>query len=273
MKKIKFTKMQGAGNDFVVMEVLKTNFKKLAIKVCNRKTGVGADGLLVLDKSKKADYRMRIINADGSEAEMCGNGARCMAAFIVQNRRPKKTLFSIETMSGNLLAQAKGQVAKVRLSEPQGYKPNIPIKIGKRTIQVNYIDTGVPHAIIFVSDLAKIDVSGIGRFIRFHNKFKPRGTNVDFVEQVKQNLVNVRTYERGVEDETLACGTGSVACAIITFLKANPLILSRDHVSMNVRTSGGELLNIQFSLKNRKIENVWLKGPVQFIAKGEYHVK
>ncbi|OGX24849.1 MAG: diaminopimelate epimerase [Omnitrophica WOR_2 bacterium RIFCSPHIGHO2_02_FULL_48_11] len=273
MKTLSFTKMAGAGNDFVVIDAHNgLNYKKLTAQVCDRNNGIGADGLLVLDRSKKADYRMRIINADGSEAEMCGNGARCMAAYIVRHRHPKKKLFSLETLAGTILAEAKGEVANVRLSDPKDYRPNIPLDVNGRTIHVHYIDTGVPHTIIYVDGLKDMAVKNLGQTVRFHENFKPRGTNANFVEQLSDDLVAVRTYERGVEDETKACGTGAVATGIVTYLKMNPDLRQAKNARMKVKTVSGEILNVTFDLQNEKITNVWLKGSAKFIAKGEYYV-
>jgi diaminopimelate epimerase len=273
MKTINFQKMAGAGNDFLIIDAPKgVDLKKLALKACNRSTGLGADGILVFDKSKKADYKMRIINADGSEAEMCGNGARCMAVYIVNSKKPKKKLFAMETLAGNILGEAKGSIASVRLSDPKDHCVDIPLKVLGRKITVQYIDTGVPHTIVFVNDIDKIDVKKIGETIRYHEAFKPRGTNVNFVEQVSDSFINVRTYERGVEGETLACGTGSVASAIITYLKANPNIRSKEKAYVKVSTTGKEILEITFDIINRKPTNVWLKGSANLIAQGVYYV-
>src|SRR3989338_3183189 len=195
LNKISFTKMTGACNDFVVIDAKPgLNYKKLAAQVCDRNNGIGADGLLILDKSKTADYRMRIINADGSEAEMCGNGARCMAAYIVRHHNPNKKLFTMETLAGNIYAEAKAEIANIRLSDPTDFEPDIPLTLyggaGRAPkIHVHYIDTGVPHTIIFVNELKNIDVAKIGPIIRYHKKFEPRGTNADFVEQIKEDLV------------------------------------------------------------------------------------
>lgn len=272
MKKIiQFTKMAGAGNDFVVIEANDgIDYKKLTKKICNRTNGIGADGLLILGESKKADYQMRIINADGSEAEMCGNGARCMAAYIVRHHNPKKNLFTIETLAGNIHAEAKGEIANVRMSDPKDYEPEIPLTVNGQKIHVHYIDTGVPHTIIYVDQLKKIKVRDIGKIVRNHKQFQPRGTNVDFVEQRKEDLVEVRTYERGVEDETRACGTGSVASAIVSYLKANPDVQNKVKAHMNVLTASGETLEVTFDLDRRQVSNVWLKGSAKFIAQGEY---
>jgi len=273
MKKIPFIKMAGAGNDFIIMNAPKgTNLKKLAIQVCDRTNGIGADGLLLLDKSKKADYKMRIINADGSEAEMCGNGARCMVAYIHQSLKPKKRLITMDTLAGLVKGEVSGKLLRVNLSDPVGYKADIPLTINHRKIHVHSIDTGVPHTIVYVDHIDQMDVSKIGQAVRYHSRFKPRGTNVDFVEQINNNLIDVRTYERGVENETRACGTGSVAAAIVTYLKANPKMRNKKQAKMNVRTKGKEILEVTFDLINGNVSNVWLKGSANFIAKGEYYV-
>jgi len=274
MKKINFIKMAGAGNDFILIDAQKgLNYRSLAKKICDRTNGIGADGLIVLDKPKKKyDYKMRIINADGSEAEMCGNGVRCLTAYIQQQKKPKKKLFSIETLAGEVLGKANGSVANVRLSDPTDYRASIPITVSNIQINVCSINTGVPHTIVYVDDLANINVSKIGGIIRYHSKFKPKGTNVNFAEQISENLVHARTYERGVEDETRACGTGSVAVAIVTYLKANPQITNKMNAKMKVRTTGKEILEVTFDLIDGKVSNVWLKGSAKFIAKGEYYV-
>lgn len=273
MKLTKFTKMVGAGNDFIIIETRKIpNLKKFTIKICDRTEGVGADGVIILDKSKKADFKMRIINADGTEAEMCGNGARCLASYVVANKKTRKKSFTIETIAGIITGEAKGEVATVTLAQPQDYKPNIPITISERPITVSYIDTGVPHTIIYVHSIKHIDVFGIGKAVRDHSQFKPRGTNVNFVEQKSKSLIDVRTFERGVEDETKACGTGSVAAGIVTYLKANPEIQKKKNANMKVITASGEVLKVTFDVNDQTFSNVRLKGSAKFIAKGEYYV-
>jgi diaminopimelate epimerase len=273
MKTIPFTKMAGAGNDFIIVDSPKgVDLKKLTVKACNRTDGIGADGVLIFDKSKKADYKMRIINADGSEAEMCGNGARCMAVYIAENKKPKKKNFSMETLAGTVLGEVKGNIANVCLSAPKDYAPDQTIDVLGRPMTVHYIDTGVPHSIVFVDQIQNIDVAKIGEAIRYHDHFKPRGTNANFVEQAGEDLIYVRTYERGVEDETKACGTGSVASAIITFLKANPTVKNIKKAKMKVITTGKEMLEVTFDIVEGEVLNVWLKGGVHLIAKGEYYV-
>ena len=274
MKKLRFIKMAGSGNDFILAETPRkgVNVKKLARQVCERTTGIGADGLILLGTSKKADYKMRIINADGSEAEMCGNGARCLAAYIVREKKPRKKIFTVETLAGILEAEAKGETARVRLSDPRDYRPNQKIKLDGRTLNVHYIDTGVPHVILYVQDLAQTDIAGIGRKIRFHDAFLPRGANVNFVEYDSEELVECRTYERGVEDETKACGTGSVAAAIVSYLQLYPHAVDKNKAKMKVKTKSGEILLVSFDIHKDTITNVCLKGSAKFIAKGEYYV-
>jgi diaminopimelate epimerase len=273
MVSIPFVKMVGAGNDFIIIEARKgLDYTKFTRAVCARHNGIGADGVLVLDKSTVSDYRMRIINADGSEAEMCGNGARCMAAYVVANLKPVKALFGMETMAGEILAEAKGEVARVRLSNPKDYRPNLNITVANQKLEVHYIDTGVPHIVIFVDGLQEVDTNSLGALIRNHPRFAPRGANVNFVEHTRGGMVAVRTYERGVEAETLACGTGSVAAALISYLHAHPKVKKQKGASMKVLTASKEILEITFDLdEGCKIENVWLKGSAKLIAKGEYY--
>ncbi len=273
-KSIKFVKMSGAGNDFILIDNLKISHLKIfAQKICDRTNGIGADGVLLLEKSKKAKCKMRIINADGSEAEMCGNGARCLAAYIARkNKISKNKRFSIETLAGILEAEVDGEIANVHLSNPIGYKISIKIRLHNKALNVSFIDTGVPHTVIFVDELQKINVKQIGNFIRFHKAFSPKGTNVNFVEQISKNFIAVRTYERGVEDETKACGTGSVASGIIAYLKANPTVNTKSNASVKVKTKSGEVLKISFDFHNDLINNVWLKGSATFIAEGQYYL-
>ncbi len=261
MKKLKFAKMVGSGNDFVVISGKPSeNLPRLARILCDRKFGIGADGLLLLDKCRNADLRMRIFNADGSEAEMCGNGARCAAFFI--NKAKARLL----TLAGVINAEVYGNQVKIQLTAPQNIKLDIPLIIDGRLLKVNFIDTGVPHVVIFVSGIDDIGVKHLGRIIRNHQKFLPRGTNVNFVEEKGKNLIQIRTYERGVEDETLACGTGSTAAALIFALKNN-----LDNL-IKVQTQSGEMLKISFQKEDSEFKKVWLAGSVRIVYKGEYYV-
>ncbi|MFH0917628.1 MAG: diaminopimelate epimerase [Candidatus Omnitrophota bacterium] len=261
MKKLKFTKMVASGNDFIVMVGKPSgNLPKLAKLLCDRKFGIGADGLLLLDKCKDADLSMRIFNADGSEAEMCGNGARCAALF---SGRPKARL---RTAAGLISTQVYGTQVKIQLTDPQDIKLDIPLMVNGRPLKVNFINTGVPHVVIFVNGLEGIDLKYLGASIRNHQKFYPRGTNVNFIQEKENNLIQIRTYERGVEDETLACGTGSSAAALIFALKSGINNLVR------VQTQSGETLKVYFQKEAGKFKQVWLAGSARIVYKGEYYV-
>jgi diaminopimelate epimerase len=282
MSIIKFTKTVASGNDFIVIENYSNNLPKLAQKFCQKKYGIGADGLLVLAKSKKANFKMRIFNPDGSEAEMCGNGLRCASLVNGSGK--------IETKAGILTAEVKGNRVKVKMTQPRGIKLNIPLSVSSRKIKVNFIDTGVPHTVIFVEGLDKIDIKTIGRQVRFHKKFRPKGTNVDFVEIVDRKNIKIRTYERGVEDETLACGTGAVASAIISAFpecsnfsgdssgcrriasQKNFIRHSGQKHIINVYTRSGEVLKIYFTLENNKISDVHLEGEAKIVYGGTINV-
>jgi diaminopimelate epimerase len=203
---------------------------------------------------------MRIFNADGSEAEMCGNGARCVARYI---GKPK---VKIETQAGIIEAKADRDNVKIKLTDPKDLKLDIPVQINQRDIHLNFINTGVPHVVIFVEGLEKIDAAGLGREIRNLQNFAPKGTNVNFVEIVNSDYIKIRTYERGVEDETLACGTGSVAAALIFVLKTG----AADKIK--VQTKSREVLTVFFRRLRNDFNNVWLEGKVRIVYKGEYNV-
>jgi diaminopimelate epimerase len=271
MKKISFTKMVASGNDFIVCQLAGlsvSRLKEIALKVCNRKYGIGADGLLILEKSRIADIKMRIFNADGSEAEMCGNGVKCTALFLTANRKPQTANRNIETKAGIIESEINGNNVRIKLTDPKNIKLNIPIKINNRLLKVNFINTGVPHTVIFLEGLDKIDVFNLGRQIRYHHKFLPAGTNVDFVEVLGDNSIKVRTYERGVEDETLACGTGAVASSLIAYRLS---LIAKSPAS--VLTKSGELLKVYFNKIDNRFKNVWLEGKVKRVYEGMYYVK
>jgi len=260
VKKIKFTKMVASGNDFVVVESLPEGsfLKKLAIEACDRKFGIGADGLLILSKAGSGAIRMRIFNSDGSEAQMCGNGARCAALYT-----GKKNI-KIKTLAGIIAAEVNTGSVKIKLTKPKAAELDIPLKVNGRGLSVNFINTGVPHAVVFVEGIAKINVREIGRQVRNNKKFFPAGTNVDFIEVLSKNEVRIRTYERGVEDETLACGTGSVAAALIFALKTGALN------KVNMCTESGEILRVYFKKDESGFSEVWLEGKAKIVYRGEY---
>lgn len=265
MRKLRFTKMVAAGNDFLVIDArgsllpsrrtgkARKSWPDLVRSLCREKTGVGADGILVLEKSKKADFKMRIFNADGSVAEMCGNGLRCAVVFVGKKRKIK-----IETMAGVYEAEVTGKNrVKIKMEEPKDLKRDLAIEVKNRKVKVNYIDTGVPHVVVFVQGVDDIDVDSIGRSIRYHKRFKPRGTNVNFVEIIDDKNIKMRTYERGVEGETLSCGTGAVASAIASGAS-----------KVDVHTKGG-ILKVYFKKSGSKIKDIYLEGEARKVYQGE----
>jgi len=271
-RSISFTKMESGGNDFIIIDnrkkMLPQALSKLAVNLCRRRSSIGADGLILLEKAEKADYRMRIFNPDGSEPEMCGNGARCLARFaFIKGIASAEAV--IETRAGNVKAQVKRKKVKVRLSNPSDIDLNFKISLKPRISQkVNFINTGVPHAVVFVPALSKVDVKNLGRAIRYHKRFAPSGANVDFITLQGKNSLYIRTYERGVEDETLACGTGAVASALISGLQG------KVSSPVEVHTRGGEVLKVEYIIEKdrkriEKFKGVWLEGEVRVVYEGE----
>jgi diaminopimelate epimerase len=259
---MEFAKIVGSGNDFIVIDNRKNIIKRknsIAKKLCNRKFGVGADGLLLLEKSKRADFKMRIFNPDGSEAEMCGNGLRCILRYIYENSLSDRKKLKIETKAGILDGEIKGKKIKIRIRLIGEPKLNIEIPVDENIIIGNYINTGVPHTVIFVDDIEKVKLEEIGPKIRYNIIFGEKGTNVDWVEIVKEGFIKIRTYERGVEGETLSCGTGVVASAIITFLSKGM------KSPINVITMSKEILKVYF---DNKLENIYLEGKTFYSFKG-----
>ena len=206
---------------------------------------------------------MRIINADGSEPEMCGNGARCVAHFANIINCSGKTM-EFETLAGLVSGEVmNNDIVKVKLTQPFGFKRDIKIKYNNKDMNLCFINTGVPHAVVFTTNIQKIDVSGMGGFIRNHKIFSPAGTNADFIQLKDRHNIIVRTYERGVEDETLACGTGVTASAIISSL------LGKTTSPVNVQTRSNETLKVYFKTNdNKDINDVFLEGRVTPVFSG-----
>ncbi len=266
---IHFHKLVASGNDFIVLDNRKgivRDPKRFASKVCPWHTGVGADGVLLIEPSKKADFFLRIVNSDGSEAEACGNGYRCVGLFAHELLGfPKRVTF--ETIAGFIQVDVEKAKAKVLMTEPKDYHPDVSVALNDRTLKMDFIDTGVPHVIIFSEGLGELPVAQLGRAIRHHKRFQPKGTNVNFVEINGSDKLHIRTYERGVEDETLACGTGSVAAALCAALKG--FVKS----PAQVETKGGEPLTIYFDIIKQKPAHVYLEGGVQFVYEGKLLLK
>jgi len=265
--KIPFVKMSGSGNDFILIDHREPFLKEDRLvdfirKVCRRRISVGADGLILIEPSKKADFKWRYYNADGSEAEMCGNGGRCAARFAYLKGIAGPSL-KFETLAGILSARVDGKKVKLEMTKPFGLKLDETISIEGEKQTFSSINTGVPHAVLFVEDLEGLDIVPIGRAIRFHSFFAPSGTNADFVRLEKSSQLSVRTYERGVEDETLACGTGVVASALVAAFKG----MVKSPVS--VKTKGGEILTVHFEMEGKEVKRILFEGDVDIIYEAE----
>ncbi len=266
MKKIPFYKIQGSGNDFILIDnrrgILKAwNLKDLAVAVCHRHYSVGADGLIVIVPSKKADFKWRFFNADGSEAEMCGNGARCAARFANLKKIAKKNM-AFETLAGTIRAEVKKDTVRVQLTGAAGLRMNIAVPLDSGLRMGHFINTGVPHLVYLSKDLDHEDVDRIGRTTRYHELFKPAGTNVNFIQIQGRHRIRIRTYERGVESETLACGTGSVAAALITGA------LGAVASPVEVVTRGNDKLVVSFERTPEGFSGIHLEGAAQIICEG-----
>ncbi|MHB1228323.1 MAG: diaminopimelate epimerase [Desulfurivibrionaceae bacterium] len=268
---IEFTKMSGTGNDFILIDhrtpfLSRDEMPGFAKAVCERRVSVGADGLILIENSESADFRWQFLNGDGSWAEMCGNGARCAARFAHDHGiAPARMRF--ETVAGIIEAEVAGQSVKLKMTAPNGLRLHEKLLVNGEALVVHSLNTGVPHAVLFMEDIRQAPVLDWGRTLRFHEHFQPAGTNVNFVQQQGGNGLLVRTYERGVEGETLACGTGAVSSAIIAGL------LGQVHPPVTVTTSGGEQLIIHYSLAGQKISDVSLEGPANFIYEGRLHAE
>ena len=267
---VEFTKMNGAGNDFVLMDdraqKLKLDARQIA-RLCDRHAGVGADGLILLRpcSSGLADWAWDFYNNDGSNAEMCGNGARCFARFV-QRLTGSKTDLAFETRAGVIKAAFHGERVTVSLTPPVDLRLNttIPLREGQAT--VHSLNTGVPHAVIYVADADQAMVQSMGVEVRRHPHFAPRGTNVNFVQLRGPNSIRVRTYERGVEGETLACGTGVTASALIS------AELHQFTSPVQVQVQGGDRLEVSFEHKDGNFANVRLNGPADFVFDGKIEI-
>ena len=264
---IEFYKMSGSGNDFILID---NRDGSLAVgdvvafvkSVCERKVSVGADGLIIIERSEKVDFRWRFFNADGSEVEMCGNGGRCAARFAFLTGIAGERV-SFETVAGIIDAEVRGDMGKLRLTDPHSLVMDDEIRIENMTLFVHSINTGVPHVVHFVRDPDDFDVFNTGRAIRRHEHYRPAGTNANFATVLDMHTLRVRTYERGVEDETLACGTGSVAAALIAARKG--VVES----PVDVRVQGGETLRIHFTPTENGFEKVYLEGTAKVVYQGK----
>ncbi len=261
MKIFDFFKMTAAGNDFVLVKGNKdSKASRLAPILCDRREGIGADGILLVYQKPRLGFDY--YNRDGSRA-FCGNGMRAAAWWMYEEGWPRgEKTFELETPRGILRAQIIGrQTLSVQMPKASGVRLNLPVSVLGHSYQVHTIDTGVPHAVVIVKKLDQIDMNSLGKAIRNHPHFSPAGTNVDFVE-IKSGKIYIRTFERGVEAETLACGTGVVAAAILSHF------LGRSGKSIYVVAPGGRL-KVSFEPEGRGASDIFLEGPAKIVYQGK----
>lgn len=268
--RLNFFKMSGAGNDFIVADnrdltIPESGRRGWIEQLCRRAVSIGADGVLLVEPPEgSANFRMRYYNSDGGEAESCGNGARCIARFAhVIGAAP--TEMSFETQAGLYHARVfENKEVEIGMTDPVDLRLGVALDLkSSPDLTVDHLNTGVPHAVAWVDDVQAVDVQGLGRQIRFHTAFQPAGANANFVQVTGRSALQIRTYERGVEAETLACGTGCVAAAVLGAMSGRvrpPVLLS---------TQGGTILTINFDQEGAKITNVRLRGEARIVYKGE----
>ncbi len=263
---LQFTKMHGAANDFIMVDDREGNVPwqdyVLMSLLAARRTGVGCEGIILIQRSDRADFRMRFLNPDGTEVDMCGNGARCAAWFAHKIGAASKSM-TMETSCGLLDAEIVNACnVRVWMPEPTARSYGMTIQVGEQQIEGDYINTGVPHFVVRVGENDAVDVESLGRAIRLHPAFAPEGVNVNFVIQREPDRMSIRTYERGVEAESGACGTGAVAAAV-TAVEAHAAALP-----MTVRTSGGFILGIDSDWRGNRCTGLTLTGPVREVYQG-----
>lgn len=269
-----FFKMNGSGNDFIIIDNRDLSIDldtDTIAALCDRNRGIGADGLLAVEPSEKgADYKFRYYNADGGEAEMCGNGARCFGRFTAHLTEKVPDRVTFETIAGTLAAEMIGDDVRIAMSEPKNLQLNTPATIPGHSTPLHFLNTGVPHVVTFLNSpelLDQYDIVGNGSAIRHHQAFAPAGTNANFAAVLAPDHITIRTYERGVEDETLACGTGMVASALIHHLLTNA------PSPIKVDVEGGDTLEIGFEKTgDHSFSNVTLTGPADFVFEGEIEI-
>ena len=282
MKTIEFVKMHGLGNDFVMVDLMDRevypDLNNLAQELCHRQLGIGADGLILILPSTQADVRMRIINADGSEAEMCGNGIRCLAKMVYETGLVKSPVITVETLAGiirpELILDDHNRVlsVKVDMGEPRLLPRDIPVllpgemvlgqtlHVGEEQLIINTVSMGNPHCVVFVPDVEKVPVQTLGPLVENHQVF-PEKTNVEFAEVINRHEVKMRVWERGA-GETMACGTGACAVAVASILNN----LTEREITIHLK--GGDL-NLSWAENN----HVFMTGPAEKVFEGIYYIR
>lgn len=283
MRNVTFKKFSGAGNDFILID--KKSFPDFNLtssdiqKICDRRRGIGADGILIIDELPEFDFSMRYFNADGTLGTLCGNGARCAIKYASLSGRMENVTFfecNNEKYKGEIISENE---VKFYFNNPTKIKKNFKIKVWNQLINASFADTGSPHVVILINDvlmnpkdlkskyidLNRFPVTELGKEIRYHQDFKPAGVNVNFIS-LAEDRINIRTYERGVEAETFACGTGSVASAIIASLNYDI------KPPIRLLTFGGDILTVDFKKDSGGISGVSLTGPAEFVFSGEINL-
>jgi len=262
---IPFWKMHGACNDFILVDDRALTFPASDTawlgRVAARRSGVGAEGIILIQPSDQANFRMRFFNPDGSEVEMCGNGARCVAR-LAHDIGAAPANMTIATVAGILKAAILGDQVRLHMTPPKDWRINRTLTLARKKIAYSFVNSGVPHAVVEVKDLAACDVQALGAGIRHHKDFAPKGTNADFIAATGPRTLRLRTYERGVEAETLACGTGIVASALVAAR------LGRVTPPVQVTAASGDVLTVDFRLTKNGAEEVTLLGPAVHVFKG-----
>jgi len=266
-KTIPFYKMSGSGNDFIIIDNRQPKFDeadltRMIVGACRRKMSAGADGLILVEDAQDVDFKWRFYNSDGSRAEMCGNGARCVSRFAFLEGIAGRAL-SFRTDAGPISAVVSDKKVKIKMTDPTDLEEEAFLELGETVLAYSTVNTGVPHAVIEVEDLAGVDVVTVGKEVRNHPAFTPNGTNANFIQLENDGTLSIRTYERGVEDETLACGTGNVAAALVASLKHGL------ESPVKLLTRSGEYLSIYFEKKGSLFSEVYLEGGARVIYKGE----
>ena len=263
MQTIPFYKMSGSGNDFILIDNREEILADISLidfikNVCRRKMSAGADGMILIETDSDLDFRWRFYNSDGSRAEMCGNGARCAARYAyLEGIAGAEMTFG--TDAGPIRATVNADRVKIGMTPPCDYKSTLSLNIDGNDMTMSTINTGVPHAVIRVDDVESVPVVDLGRKIRTHPEFSPAGTNVNFISALDGNRIAIRTYERGVEDETLACGTGSVAGALVHALQTGA------DAPLDMMTQSGNRLTIYYEIAGENCTAVYLEGDARVV--------
>ncbi|MDR3078406.1 MAG: diaminopimelate epimerase [Planctomycetota bacterium] len=268
---VPFDKMEGAGNDFVLIDnrdgkVADGLKRRLVLDYCRRGFGIGADGMIFLEKDRELDFAWDFYNSDGSRAEMCGNGARCAARFAIRIGAAAGPKIAFRTLAGVIRAEFTPLGVKVGLADAALPEKAEDLETAAGKVELWSLNTGVPHAVVLADDLEAVDVRRLGGEIRRHPRFAPAGTNVNFISVRGGGRLGIRTYERGVEDETLACGTGCVASS----LAAGRFLGLSSPVALETR--GGGELTVHFALAEGKAANVFLEGGARRVFSGAVEI-